>query len=85
MTAHVTKITSVAFSPNGQRIVSGGGDGTVKVWDLPAVPGDAADTSALTLKGHTRGVMAVVFTLMLVLGVTLLFQDIVSPLGNPFQ
>lgn len=30
-------------------------------------------------------VMAVVFTLLLVLGVTLLFQDIVSPLGNPFQ
>ena len=32
--AHSDCIKSVAFSPNGKQIVSGSGDGTIKVWDL---------------------------------------------------
>ena len=34
--AHSDWITSVAFSPDGTKIVSGSGDKTIKVWDLGA-------------------------------------------------
>ena len=40
---------SVAFSPDGKRIVSGSGDKTLKVWDA------ASGQETLTLKGHTAG------------------------------
>ena len=47
---------SVAWSPDGKRIVSGSLDATVKVWD--------ADTGAetRTLKGHTQFVNSVAFS-----------------------
>ena len=32
--AHSNTITSVAFSPEGTKIVSGSADKTIKVWDL---------------------------------------------------
>jgi WD40 repeat protein len=31
---HSGSVTSVSFSPDGKRIVSGSGDDTLKVWDL---------------------------------------------------
>ncbi len=46
----------MAFSPDGKRIVSGGQDHTLKIWD--------ADRSieTLTLKGHTGRVTSVAFS-----------------------
>ena len=32
--AHSREITSVAFSPDGTKIVSGSDDETIKVWDM---------------------------------------------------
>ena len=34
--AHSDYINSVAFSPDGTKIVSGSADGTIKVWDFGA-------------------------------------------------
>ena len=46
----------VAFSPDGQRIVTGSLDETAKVWDA------ASGKELLTLKGHSGQVGAVAFS-----------------------
>ncbi len=36
---HTSRVTSVAFSPDGKRLASASGDGRVKVWDArPLTP-----------------------------------------------
>ena len=35
--AHIGTISSVAFSPDGTKIVSGSADKTIKVWDSGAL------------------------------------------------
>jgi WD40 repeat protein len=46
---HVSGLASVAWSPDGRRMVTGGYDGAVKLWDM-SVPGVPRET--LTLTGH---------------------------------
>jgi WD40 repeat protein len=50
---HAGAVSCVAYSRNGERIVSGGFDKTIKVWD--AVSGK----ELLSIKGHTGGVLSV--------------------------
>jgi WD40 repeat protein/serine/threonine protein kinase len=53
---HIDQVNSVAFSPDGRRIVTGSGDNTAKVWD-------ATSGKELTmLKGHRAPVDSVAFS-----------------------
>src|SRR5215472_15125153 len=51
-----TRVWSVAFSPNGSRIISGSEDKTVRVWD--ATSGEELKR----LTGHTHWVRSVAFS-----------------------
>src|SRR5262249_35025557 len=53
---HTGVVLSVAFSPDGKRLVSGSEDQTVKVWDAHT------GQQPLTLKGHTSWVNSVAFS-----------------------
>jgi WD40 repeat protein/serine/threonine protein kinase len=49
-------VSSVAISPNGQRIVTGSADQTARVWDA------ATGKELLTLKGHSAAINSVAFS-----------------------
>lgn len=53
---HTRSVRSVSFSPDGRRIVSGGYDKTVKVWDAEN------GQKLLELKGHNEYVWSVSFS-----------------------
>ena len=54
---HTGQVSSVAFSPDGTRIVTGSRlDGTAKVWDA------RTGAALLDLKGHTGEVSSVAFS-----------------------
>ena len=53
---HSSSVSSVAFSPDGQRVVSGSYDKTVRLWD--SVTGAALQT----LEGHSDWVNSVAFS-----------------------
>ena len=44
---HLSRVTSVSFSTDGKRIVSGSRDGTVKVWDISSLDTSQSPSSAL--------------------------------------
>ncbi|HEV8543211.1 MAG TPA: hypothetical protein VGR78_12520, partial [Verrucomicrobiae bacterium] len=49
-------MSSLAFSPDGKRIVTGSFDGAAKVWEA------ATGREVLTLYGHRRGINSVAFS-----------------------
>ncbi len=51
------KVISVAFSPDGTRIVSGSNDRTIRVWDA-----HSGDVVAGPFEGHTSSVRSVAFS-----------------------
>ncbi len=53
---HKGVVYSMAYSPDGKRIVSGSLDKTLKVWDA------ATGQDLLTLKGHTNAVSSVAYS-----------------------
>src|SRR5262249_6826614 len=53
---HNSYIDSVAFSPDGKRLATGGADHTVKLWDA------STGQELLTLKGHSDAVKSVAFS-----------------------
>ena len=71
MPARFGPITSVAFSADGARIVTGSYDGTARVWD------GATGRELLVIKGHSDVVTSVVFMLPL--------QLVLVSLGQSFR
>ncbi|RFU28896.1 hypothetical protein B7463_g7450, partial [Scytalidium lignicola] len=53
---HTSGVTSIRFSPDGKRIVSGSRDSTVRIWDV--ITGELQNT----LKGHLGPVVTVIFS-----------------------
>ncbi|KAJ7314193.1 quinon protein alcohol dehydrogenase-like superfamily, partial [Mycena albidolilacea] len=56
MQGHGNSVWSVAFSPDGTRIVSGSSDNTVRIWDA------ATGTEEQKLEGHGNSVWSVAFS-----------------------
>jgi len=56
LTGHTEGVNSLAYSPDGTRIVSGSYDKTLKVWDA------ATGQATLTLGGHTGCVYSVAYS-----------------------
>ena len=55
LVGHRGAVTAVAFAPDGQRLVTGGADGTIRFWD------GADGRELLCLRGHRSEITAVAF------------------------
>jgi WD40 repeat protein len=52
---HSASVNSVAYSPDGKTVASGGGDGTIKLWET------ATGKEHATLQGHTHYATSVAY------------------------
>jgi WD40 repeat protein len=57
LTGHTSNVNSVAFSPDGKRIVSGSFDRTLRLWDA-----GTGQPIGAPLTGHTSNVNSVAFS-----------------------
>lgn len=57
LTAHEGGVDSLAFSPDGSLLITGGRDNLIHVWDWRTQPA----TPLTTLSGHTKPVLALAF------------------------
>src|SRR5262249_37804177 len=55
-TPHSGAVDSVAFSPDGSRVLSGSGDGTIKLWDT------ATGQLLRTFQSHSYSVSSIAFS-----------------------
>ncbi len=56
LTGHEREVITVAWSPDGSRIATGGDDDTVRLWDA------ATGKSLAVMRGHTRSIEDVAFS-----------------------
>ncbi|KAG8784618.1 POC1 centriolar protein A [Serendipita sp. 397] len=57
LTGHGSSVASVAYSPDGRRIISGSWDNTIRIWDTEMGTGVGKP-----LEGHTRPVTSVAYS-----------------------
>ncbi|KAF9119269.1 ubiquitin-protein transferase activating protein [Mortierella sp. 14UC] len=58
---HTTKVRGLGFSPDSQRIVSGGDEKTVRVWDCTS-RNSTSGKELLTMDGHTSSLNSVMYS-----------------------
>ncbi|MEM9368553.1 MAG: protein kinase, partial [Planctomycetota bacterium] len=58
LSGHTAAVTSIAFSPDGQRAITGSDDFTAKVWDVS----ERGPKELVALTGHQRAVTSVAFS-----------------------
>jgi WD40 repeat protein len=56
LTGHAGRIRSLLFTPDGTRLISGGADGTARIWNVTSVIPNQTVSDSVVLTGHTKGV-----------------------------